>query len=150
MRFGKTAEITATLTAASTYTALDVVGGLAVFDLAGLDAGGGVTLRQLRVTDAGNIKGAGSVYFYNAVPVTVADNAAFVRPIADMNKEVYVATLPDYVSNAGNTAAIAHVRDINVSFPVAGGKFWMYFVCSATPNYSTSTTLKFTAFVWLD
>jgi hypothetical protein len=136
---------------AGAYSAGDVVGGLLTFD-AGLTVSTNLILHRLIIGDADNEKAAFDVWFFNAAPTTIADNAAF-STISDAEIRdtcfAHMAVATSDYTTAGSNA----LGEVNVNKEIktdASGKFYAYVVCSGTPTYGTTGDLRFTVAIWPD
>lgn len=139
----KTVTPTLVVTLAA-YSIGDVVGGLITIP-AGNSTGGGI-VRQVLITDAANQKEPFTLYLFDALPTTIANDAAFAPVIADLNKiaaTMAIAAL-DYVEV--NSLAYA-IKSPDLEFSLAdGANLYAYLVAGDTPDYAAAgnLTLKFT------
>ena len=147
--FNKTrvVDVTPAITAGA-YAAGDVIGGLLTFDV--YSAGGGGTIRRVVMIDTDDEKAAGKLYLFNAAPSGIADNAPFVPTAADMKKLIDIVSISaaDYVSINSKAAAIK--RDLAIDYQTANGRVYAYWVCDATPTYTTTGDLTFRLTAWED
>lgn len=126
----------------SAYSAADVVGGLITFEGAGGVAGGGI-LNSIMLADDDNEKAGLTLYLFDEVPATIADQAAFALSLADAKKlvaaVVWTATT-DYTSVG--TQAYSYKGDLNYTFTSDGkNRLYGYLVATVTPTYASSKTL---------
>lgn len=125
----------------SAYTAGDSIGGALTFDI-GSSASGGGLINNLIVSDNDNEGAAGALWLFKADLATpIADQAAFAPIFADLANLIDIITLPSFTTI--NSLKVAVLTDINDKFQVTGGKIYGYFVCSGTPTYASSKTLRF-------
>ena len=135
------------------YTANDVVGGLITFDVS--NSAGSGTIRSLKVVDADNEKAALNFYFYNELPSTIADDAAFAPTLADTQKligKISVGTA-DYESLTSDDHAYALLQGDDapdLDFQTDTGNIYAYMVAVATPTYTATDDLTVELVVWLD
>lgn len=133
------AEPTVTV-ATSAYTAGDVVGGLLTFDVHSPSGCGLIT--SVRITDAANQSEPYTLYLFDSVPSTIADDAAAALTIADLKKCVAMVAIAADDYTTVNSLAIAIVDDLNDAYRAAGtGKLYGYLVAGETPDYSAATDL---------
>jgi len=130
------------------YTASDVVGGLTTFAIT--DHGFDGQLSSVLVTDAAAQGEAYTLYFFEAEPSAIADDAAWAPTLADLKKlvtTVVVGTV-DY-SHGGSVALLGEHEDAEMRVPLHSdsGNLYMYAVATATPDYAAVTDLVFTATV---
>lgn len=141
-------KITPTVTAGA-YSAGDVVGGLLTFDSL-TSAGGGVTVRAVRIVDDANQKAAMKLYLFDSNPGAIADNAAFTLTAA--NLETCTARIEigaGHYETVGSDA-IALVQDVSISV-AGGGAIYGYLVTNgSTPTYGATDDLSITLVCWVD
>lgn len=131
---------------AGAYSASDVVGGLLRIPISPVNAGG--TLRWLRLVDDANQKAAMSLYLFNDLPSTIADNAAFAPSVADLEKMVAKIAIAAGDYETLNSNAIAILPTIIKTVPIEKGALWAYLVTSGTPTYAATTDLSLSICVW--
>ena len=147
-------QVTVSPTVALTaYTANDVVGGLLTFNFTDAHPFDGV-IRSVLVTDAANQKEQYVLYVFNAVPSTIADDAAFAPVIADLKKMVTTVTVAtaDYTTaNSLAWACLGGHEDTKMEVPVHSdtGSLYVYAVATDTPDYAAATDLVLTMTVEL-
>lgn len=132
-----TTSVTPTITAGA-YAASDVVGGLMTFDVAHSSIGGGILNAALLVDD-GNVGAALTLYLFDNVPTTIADNAAFAPTAADLALLVCSVSFSSYTTLNSNQYALT--EDINTVFATPRGILYGYLVCTATPTYASTSDL---------
>lgn len=151
MRYNRNKTIDKALTVdTNAYTANDVMGGLLTFDI---NLGSGGVIRKVQVIDDDNEKAAMTIWFFDNIPSTIADDAAFAPTIADLKLNIGVVTVlaTDYVTTNNN--AIATIKDVNLDYDIEGkvdGKIYAYVVATATPTYTAATDLTLRVTVWSD
>ncbi|MFN8530186.1 MAG: hypothetical protein U0670_16425 [Anaerolineae bacterium] len=140
-------ELTPTITAGA-YSAGDVIGGLLAFDV--FSPGGGGSIRRITLIDADDEKAPLKLYLFSSAPGSLADNAAFVLPTADLRKLIDVVTVSasDYASLNGDAYAVK--RDLEVDYPNTNGKLYAYLVCDGTPTYGATNDLTVRLTLWAD
>lgn len=130
------------------YTAGDVVGGLMTFGIT--DQGFDGQLSSILVTDAAAQGEAYTLYVFEAVPSTIADDAAFAPTLADLKKLVTTVAVgtADY-GHGGSMALLGGHEDTEMKVPVHSnnGDLYIYAVAVATPDQVAVTDLTFTATV---
>lgn len=124
------------------YTANDCVGGLVTFDLAGegMAANGGV-LSTLTIVDDDNEGAALNLYFFDAAPSTIADDAALELTAADLKKLTYYKAIASGDYNDVNSLKFVFLDQLAVQVRADNGKLYMYAQCTGTPTYAASKTL---------
>lgn len=124
------------------YTANDCVGGLITFDLSGegMAANGGV-LSTITIVDDDNEGAALNLYFFDAQPSTIANDAALALTAADLRKLTYYKAVAagDYVTV--NSLKFAYLGQLAVQVRADNGKLYMYAQCTGTPTYAATKTL---------
>lgn len=158
MTYGRQKEATQALTVKTggAYTANDVLHGLITISVA--NAGGGGMLRWIRVVDDDNEKAEIAFYFFNSLPSTIADDAAFAPTVADLKKCIgrVVVEAADYRTENSNAIAIVRGEvggsafEANADFVSPTGYIYVYPVCTGTPTYTAATDLEVTFGFWLD
>jgi len=130
------------------YTADDVVGGLMTFAIT--DQGFDGQLTSVLVTDAAAQGEAYTLYIFESVPSTIADDAAWAPTLADLKKLVTTVTVGtvDY-SHGGSVALLGEHEDAQMKVPLHSdnGDLYIYAVATDTPDYAAVTDLTFTATV---
>ena len=147
--FDKIIEATASFTPdTSAYSANDVVGshanattGAMTFDISGTSSGAGL-INKLLVYDDDNEGAAGALWLFTQDLATpILDNAGFSLVLADWDNWITTLTLPSFTTY--NSIKQAVLPDINDTFKVTKNLIYGYFVCSGTPTYAGSKTIKF-------
>ena len=136
-----------TLTA---YTAGDVVGGLMTFDISTPNLDG--FLRGVRITDDAAQSEQYVLYISDALPSTIANDAAYAPTVADLNKlatTVVVATADWTEIGAGDFALLGEHEDTKMEVPIHSdnGSLYLYAVATDTPDYVAVDDLVFTLIV---
>ena len=134
------------------YTALDTVGGKMTFAIA--DQGFDGLIRGVLLTDNANQKEPYTLYVFDAVPSTIADDASYAPTLADLKKlatTVAVGTA-DWATIAANTIAWAMIgghEDGKMEQAVHSdnGDLYMYAAAVATPDYVAADDLTITLIV---
>jgi hypothetical protein len=121
----------------SAYGAGDCVGGLMTFDVSTVLGGG--TIESILIADDDNEKAQAILYIYNALPSTIADQAAYAPTIADLKKLVYVKPVASADFTTVNSNAYALYSNLRVTY--AASKLYVYLACVATPTYTAATDL---------
>lgn len=125
------------------YSANDVVGGLLTFNVTS-SSGCGI-INALRIADDDDEKAALTLYLFNDVPTTIADDAAFAPAIADLKKLIAKIEIAADDYTTVNSNAYALIQDLNEVYKAAGtGNLYGYLVCTATPTYTAATNLTLT------
>ena len=120
------------------YTAGDVVGGLLTFPVPAA-IGGGI-LNSVMLIDEDSEAEAYSLYLFDDIPSTIADDAAFAPTIADLRKLVAKIDILSYVTV--NSIDYCYVPDINQVFgQLQTGNLYGYLVAVATPDYTNADAL---------
>jgi len=132
------------------YTAADVVGGLLTFAIA--DQGFDGLIRGVLLTDDAAQSEQYKLYISDALPSTIADDAAYAPTIADLNKlatTVVVATADWAEIGAGDFALIGGYGDTQMEVAVHSdnGDLYMYAVATDTPDYVAADDLVITLIV---
>lgn len=142
-----TSEVALTVTL-DAYTANDVVGGLITFEVG--SAGGGGTVRWVRLVDDHNQSEPYVLYLFNAAPTVIANDAAFAPAVADLNKLVgrVVIAATDY--STINSNGWAMVDELALDYTADGGALYGYLVATDTPDYNAATDLTIALHVWAD
>lgn len=140
---GLTITVSPTITAGA-YSALDVVGGLLTFSLAGFTSNSGLVV-SAKVDDDDGENAALVLHLFETLPTTVADNAAFsgvtfANQIGIFSKASFAAA--DYTAVGANSYNL--VTDLNDAFNTTLGNLYGYLVCTATPTYTATTDIKVT------
>jgi hypothetical protein len=145
----KTIEVTPVIDD-DAYSAGDVVGGLIELDVA--SAGGGGVIRRVMLIDDDSEGAALTLYFFDAEPTTIADDAAYAPTVADLKKQIGIVEIAtgDYVTQNGNDIVIKDGDDLNIDYESIDGKLYAYIVCTATPTYTAVTDLTLRVTVWMD
>lgn len=139
-------NIAATVTPTNdAYTANDVIGGLITVSLidAGATIAGGI-LSAITLIDDDNEGAELQLWCFDSAPTTIADDAAFEPTAADLLKVFYLTTFAAAEYTTINSLKIAQETGINLTFKTdGGGNFYFYVVCTGTPTYAATKTLKF-------
>lgn len=141
-------SVTPTITL-NAYTAGDVVGGLITFAGAG-GSGGGGKLRSVMVVDDADQKEPYTLYFFDELPSTIANDAAFAPTVADLKKLVATVLVEasDYTTlNSNAFALLGDHEDAAMDVAFVGLNLYMYAVAGDTPDYAAATDLTFTIVV---
>jgi len=110
-------------------------------------------LRSVLVTDGDNQKEPYTLYVFNAQPSTLADDAAFMPTVADLNKVVTTVSVgtADYTTSDSTYgwALIGGHEDGAMEIPVHSdnGNLYIYAVAGDTPDYTAADALTFTVSV---
>lgn len=133
--------------ATSAYSDGDVVGGLLEFDVSDFRVNGGI-INQLVMIDEDSQAEPFYLYLFDALPTTIADDAAFAPTIADLQKLCAVISVEagDYVTI--NSLDYVIKSDINNVFSSNTGKLYGYLVATGgTPDYTNADTLQLTLYI---
>lgn len=134
------------------YSAGDVVGGLITLDVS--SAGGGGVIRRLMLIDEDNEGAVLTIYFFDAKPTTIADDAAFASAIVagDMKKKIATVAIAaaDYETINSMKIVTKDGDDLNIDYETESGNLYAYVVCTATPTYAAATNLTLRVTVWQD
>eukprot|EP00919_Chromeraceae_sp_WS-2016_P077523 GHVR01183488.1.p1 GENE.GHVR01183488.1~~GHVR01183488.1.p1 ORF type:complete len:153 (+),score=8.17 GHVR01183488.1:403-861(+) len=144
-----TIDVTPTITAGA-YSANDVIGGLQTVYI-GVGKGG--TIRRVNIADDDSEEAAMTLYIFDQLPSTIADNAAFAPTFADLQKLVDTVAVGTYVTVNSNDYSIN--KDLNIDYDTdnTGGTdstFYVYAVVTGTPTFTGTTDLTFRYTVWID
>lgn len=136
----KIISVTPVMANAGGYSAGDQVGVPIVITDAVRNHGGQALLKSLSVIDQGNGTGVAlDVWFFNSLPTTVADNAAF--DMTDTNLKLALGHVKvvagDY--SAQTSGSLASVRNIDLLLEAIAGSRDLYVVCvtRGTPTYTS-------------
>lgn len=151
--FNRTRTIDKALTIdTSAYGAGDVVGGLITIDVS--SAGGGGVIRRLMLIDDDNEGAVLTIYFFDAAPTAILDQAAFASAmtIGDLKKMIGSVAIAaaDYVTINSNKIVTKDGDDLNIDYETESGNLYAYIVCTATPTYAAATDLTLRVTVWQD
>lgn len=140
MRHTKYIKVTVSPTIdTSAYAANDVIGGLLEFDVSDLTVNGGIINSALLV-DEDEEGAALALWLFDAVPATIADQAAFAPTFANL---LNLRTVVDFSTYAGiNGKSYSLVEDINTVFSTSTGKLYGYLVATGTPTYTETTDIS--------
>lgn len=141
----KQVTVTPTITL-NAYTANDVVGGLMTFTFTEPTFDGAI--RSVLVTDAANQSEGYTLYIFNELPSTIANDAPFAPVIADLKKIATTVTVAagDYTSvNSLAWALLGGHEDAQMEIFVHSntGKLYMYAEATSTPDYAAVDDLAF-------
>lgn len=133
----------------SAYAPGDVVGGLLRFDMSHFDG----TVHRLLMVDAEAKAVDWTLYFFDQLPATIADNAPYSLSAADLIKEcgrVVLATADKVTINSivTNRASMKTHNGMPVFF--SGNSLWCYMVIGGSATYTTTTALQLKATYWPD
>ena len=126
------------------YTSNDVMGGLLTFDLSELTINGGI-INQAIMIDEDSLGVAATLYVFDALPTTIADDAAFAPTIDDMNKLVAVIAFSSFTTV--NSLDYSIVEDINNIYSTDTGAIYGYLVTGGTPNPSTADAVTIRLYI---
>lgn len=129
-------------TTATEYTDGDVIGGLLSFSF-DLSANGGIIEEFVAYDTENKLLGNFEVFFFNAAPTTVADNAAFALSDTDLVKLVGHIPQTDFVNVAAATKGFDHAA---ANIPFTGDRLWAFvrLVEDAEPlAFTVSKTVTF-------
>lgn len=126
------------------YTANDVMGGLLQFDVSGLSINGGI-INQAVLIDEDSITLGLKLYLFDALPSTIADDAAFAPTIADLNKLVAVIAFATFTTI--NSMDYSIVEDINNIFVTANGLLYGYLVADGASNHSNPDAITIRLYI---
>ena len=137
-------ELTVTLDA---YTAGDVVGGLLTIPVH--NAGGGGVLRRLITVDEDAQSEGYTLYLFDQLPSTIANDAAFAPTIADLRKLIGTVTIAagDYVTV---NSLVYTIDEVDLEFTAANGNLYGYLVATDTPDYANADAVYLRFVVDLD
>ena len=121
------------------YSANDVVGGLLTIPIH--SAGGGGVLRQLSIVDDADQKEPYSLYLFDQVPSTIANDAAFAPTVTDLKKVIAKIAIAALDYETLNSNAYALKTGLDVEFAVPDGNLYGYLVAGDTPDYVAATDL---------
>lgn len=145
MRRNKRTSVTPTI-GTDAYTAGDVVGGLMTFAVGGVGLSG--SIRSVIVVDDHSQEEQYELYFFYALPSTIADDAAFAPTLADLKKLVSTVTLAtaDWTTLNSNDVAILGGHEdtaMDIPFTSEDGNLYLYAVATDTPDQNAATDLTF-------
>lgn len=157
-QYNHTATIDIALTVdTDAYTANDVVGGLITI---AVPKSRGGTIRRVNLVDADNEDAAFTLHFFDQLPSTIADDAAFAPTIADLKKRIGVVTIVAGNYRTDNSLSTADIHDVNYDYDAtvgltlseqsASGKIYAYLVATATPTYTATTDLTLRVTIWTE
>jgi len=126
------------------YTAGDVMGGLLQFDVSGLVINGGL-INQAVLIDEDSIGLGLKLYLYDALPTTIADDAAFAPTIDDLNKLVAVIAFATFTTI--NSMDYAIVEDINNIFVTTNGLLYGYLVADGASNHTNADAITIRLYI---
>ena len=123
------------------YTAVDVMGGLLQFDVSGLVINGGL-INQAILIDEDSMGVGAKLYLFEALPTTIADDAAFAPTIDDLNKLVAVIAFSSFTTI--NSLDYSIVEDINNVFTTTNAILYGYLVTdgAANPTNADAITIR--------
>ncbi len=134
------------------YGAGDVVGGLLTLPI----GTNGAILRKVKIVDDSDQGAELSLYLFNTLPTTIADNAVFASAfvmadhLAIADEPIVFATTDYTTINSNKFAMRGGYNDpngVNVDLRPTDGNAYAYFVCTATPTY-TALCLHFEFYFW--
>lgn len=128
---------------AGAYSAGDVIGGLLTFPVATNNGG---ILREIRISDADNIKAATTLYFFDqgtAAPTAILDNAAFATglTLADKDRIMFTVDVAGADYETINADAIAIEDGLSNRF-TNSSRLYCYEVTGATPTFVATDSRK--------
>lgn len=126
------------------YTTGDVMGGLLQFDITGLSVNGGI-VNQAIMIDEDSMGVAAKLYLFEALPTTIADDAAFIPTIDDMNKLVGVIAFATFTTV--NSLDHSIVEDINNIFVSVNGILYGYLVTDGAANPTTADAISIRLYI---
>lgn len=133
------AELTAQFTLTNTaYTANDVLGGLQFVDL----PQPALVLNSIQIAVSDNVSAAGTLYFFNAAPTSIADNAAFAPSYADLLKCVGKVTLSAFTTFTATAFSSSNGANIQLRIPAEGKRLYFYHVVSDTPQFDANALIQ--------
>lgn len=121
------------------YSIGDVVGGLLTIPVD--SAGGGGVLRQLSIIDDADQKEPYSLYLFDQLPSTIANDAAFAPTVADLKKIIAKITIAALDYETLNSNAYALKTGLDIEFVAPNGNLYGYLVAVDTPDYAATTDL---------
>lgn len=141
----KQVSVTPTISTGA-YTAGDVVGGLMTFTVSDLTPVEGI-LRSILITDDHNQSEEYTLYVFNAVPSTIANDAAFAPTLADLKKLITTVGIAsgDYTTSNSNAWALLGGHEdtiMEIHFHSDTGAIYIYAVAVATPDYNADGDLS--------
>ncbi len=136
---------------ATPYTSGATIGGLMVLQ----DVPPRGIVRDVEILIDGTITPAMDLYFFNQLPASIADNAAFTQSHAEQIKRVtgdkIAVASADYVTENSKTRAakVAVNRDYVASaLANYGYGLWLFAVANGTPTFPSTSALKFNILLW--
>lgn len=129
-------------TAATAYTAGDVLGTELTFANCARFSGGGTQLISASITDRAKILGAVDLYIFDRASTPAADNAANSWADADMDNLVTVINFGALIASALNGAAVAVGGLPVVANPNATSLFGVLVTRSAHTFFGAATDLR--------
>ncbi len=134
---------TLTITA-GLYTDGDVLGGRQYLALP--DGTNTVRLNRIIITDAVGQNAVLRVHFYNAMPVDILDNAAYVRSDADVLLWQFHQDISSYVDHGSITNSTSAFENIDAEITCPTGILWYYLVINdvSPPTYVAITDISIT------
>ena len=149
--FNKTMTVNAGLVCdTNAYASGDVVGGMLSFTVR--SAGGGGVIRRAMLVDDDNAGKILTLYFFDALPSTIADNAAFAPTVADLKKMIGSVSIvaADYVTLNSNKIVIKDGDDLNIDYNITGEKVYAYLVAGESVTYLAAASLDLRVTFWQD
>lgn len=144
VRTAWTTLVAAPTVTAGAYSADDVVGGLLTFTNAVRATGGHGKIHTITLTDLTVTANVLNLWLYDTVPATIADNAAFDIPDAELPTllgAIQIAAA-DYLVATDNQ--VATKRDVGFVFNCTGTTLYAYLECVGTPTYVSTADLTLT------
>lgn len=145
-------DVTTMTVDTNAYSQYDVIGGLQTITVE--SATGSGQIQAVQFFDADNEKAALDFIIFDALPTTIADDAAVGGlVIADIQKHIVHKSIAaaDWKNAGAGTLAWVTV-DISPVRPfwTKTGKLYMYVYCTATPTYTAATDLSYRLRLLLD
>lgn len=122
---------------AGAYSDLDVVGGLITFDI--VTTSGLFILNRVAIRDKGNQSAIFRLHLYDAIPTTIADNAAYARSDADLAKYLGYVDVSTY-DTSGAANGFAQRDDVNNTYKLLTGQLFVYAMLNGNTTTPASTS----------
>jgi len=138
-----TVTVVPTLTL-NAYTAGDTVGGLLTFDVGWACMSGKIV--SIAFVDDANQKEQYTIFLYDSLPSTIANDAAYEPTVADLKLLLSTVTLAtaDWTTISGNAYALLGGHEdgaMDIEFFTPDGNIYMYLMATDTPDYAAATDL---------
>jgi len=139
-----TTLVAAPTVTAGAYSANDVVGGLLTFANAVRATGGHGMVHTLILTDLAVNAVDLNIWFYDTLPATIADNAAFDIPDAELPTLLGAIAIRsgNYLIATDNQTAM--VLNTGFAYNCTATTLYAYIECVATPTYDSTADLTLT------